>query len=264
MMDPWYSGRMPEDTFTLAKAMKANGYTTGHVGKWHIAINHNAFPQPMDVGFDFTRSDRGAHRNVKDRLSGFATSAEDDPYRLDENGFPFHQNNADALQFLNQFKDKPFFLYYCTWLVHSPIITRNEALLNKYAERMGVEPAKTPSNEVPGQHNPFYGAMVESLDYYVGQVFQYLDSTEDPRWPGHQLSENTYVIFTSDNGGMEGGPTERLHRQQSPGSRQDFSQRGWHARAAFHCRAGDSSGRGIRCDGQWTRFLSHDFVSRGW
>ena len=209
MMDPWYSGRMPEDTFTLAKAMKANGYTTGHVGKWHIAINHNAFPQPMDVGFDFTRSDRGAHRNVKDRLSGFATSAEDDPYRLDENGFPFHQNNADALQFLNQFKDKPFFLYYCTWLVHSPIFTRNEGLLNKYVERMGVDPAKTKSKEVPGQLNPFYGAMVESLDYYVGQIFKYLDSTEDPRWPGHRLSENTYVIFTSDNGGMEGGRTER-------------------------------------------------------
>ena len=46
--------------------------------------------------------------------------------------------------------------------------------------------------------------MVEMLDYYVGQLVQYLEQTDDPRWPGHKLIENTYIIFTSDNGGMEG------------------------------------------------------------
>ena len=211
MMEPWYSGRMPADTMTLARAMKTNGYTTGHVGKWHIAINHNAFPQPKDVGFDFTRSDRGAHsaRGMKDRLQGFATDGKDDPYRLDANGFPFHQNSADALQFIDDNADKPFFLYYCTWLVHSPIFTRNEALLSKYEKRLSVDRAGKFPRDVTGQVNPFYCAMVESLDYYVGQMFSHLEKTEDPRWPGHMLSENTYVIFTSDNGGMEGGPSER-------------------------------------------------------
>ena len=207
MMSPWYSGRMPADTLTIPKAIKQSGYTSGHVGKWHIAINHAAFPQPTDVGFDFTRSSRGAHsaRGMQDRLKGFATDAKDDPYRLDENGFPFHQNSQDALDFLKGNKDKPFFLYYCPWLVHSPILTRNEALLKKYAERLGVDPASEFKRETPGQINPFYCAMVESLDYYVGQVFDYLETTDDPRRPGHKLSENTYVIFTSDNGGMEGG-----------------------------------------------------------
>jgi len=192
--------------------MKTNGYTTGHVGKWHIAINHNAFPQPEDVGFDFTRSDRGAHssRGMKDRLKNFATDAKDDPYRLDENGFPFHQNSADALQFVDENADKPFFLYYCTWLVHTPIITRNEALLSKYEKRLSVDRAGEFPRDVPGQVNPFYCAMVESLDYYVGQMFSHLETTEDPRWPGHMLSENTYIIFTSDNGGMEGTQTERI------------------------------------------------------
>lgn len=212
MMEPWYSGRMPEDTFTLARAMKANGYTTGHVGKWHIAINHNAFPQPQDVGFDFTRSDRGAHsgRGMKDRLQGFATDAKDDPYQLDSKGFPFDQNTADALEFISTNADKPFFLYYCTWLVHSPIVTRNEALLEKYEKRLAVDRSEEFPKDVPGQVNPFYCAMVESLDYYVGQVFDALENTEDPRWPGHRLSENTYVIFTSDNGGMEGSTNERF------------------------------------------------------
>ena len=204
MIDPWYSGRMPEDTFTLARAMKANGYTTGHAGKWHIAINHKAFPQPEDVGFDYTRSTRGAHSNMKNRLEGFATSAKNDPYRLDANGFPFHQNNENALTFLRENKEKPFFLYYCTWLVHSPIVTRNEALLEKYGKRMGVEPELENDKRMNGQNNPFYGAMVESLDYYVGQVINYLETTEDPRSPGHMLSENTYIIFASDNGGVKG------------------------------------------------------------
>jgi arylsulfatase A-like enzyme len=205
MMDPWYSGRMPEDTFTLAKAMKQNGYVTGHAGKWHIAIDHHAFPQPKDVGFDWTRSNRGAHSRMTDRLSGFATNDEKDKFRLDENGFPYDQNNEDALTFLRENKEQPFFLYYCTWLVHGPIMTRCEGLLNKYAKKLGVDPSMEIPREKPGQINPFYCAMVEAMDYYMSQIFQYLETTDDPRWPGHKLSENTYIIFTSDNGGMEGG-----------------------------------------------------------
>lgn len=210
MMDPWYSARIPMDSVTLARAMKANGYVTGHSGKWHMSKgHHNVAPQPEDVGFDWTRHSRGAHSSMKDRFKGFATDDPKDPFRLDENGFPIHQNNEDALTFLRENKEKPFFLYYCTWLVHAPMVTRNEALLNKYVEKLGVDPRRTNKKDVPGQLNPFYCAMVESLDYYVGQVFQYLETTEDPRWPGHMLSENTYIIFTSDNGGMEGGPKER-------------------------------------------------------
>ena len=208
MMDPWYSGRMPADSFTLARAMKSNGYTTGHAGKWHIAINHKAFPQPKDVGFDFSEATRGAHssRGIDYPSKGFATTAEDDPYRLDKNGFPFHENNENALDFIRQNKQEPFFLYYCTWLVHAPIVTRNKVLLEKYAERMQVDPATRLEKNAKGkgQTNPFYGAMVESLDYYMGQIFSYLETTDDPRWPGHKLSENTYVIFTSDNGGVDG------------------------------------------------------------
>ena len=208
-MDPWYSGRIPEDEMTLAKALKQNGYVTGHAGKWHMAIDHHAFPQPKDVGFDFTESNRGAHTRMKDRLTGFATESAEDPFRLDADGFPYHQNNEDALAFLRQNKDEPFFLYYATWLVHSPIHTRSKALLDKYVERLGVDPQHPNTPETPGQLNPFYFAMVEMLDHYVGSVFDYLDETDDPRWPGHKLSENTYVIFTSDNGGMEGGSNER-------------------------------------------------------
>lgn len=119
---PWYSGRMPADEVTLARVMQQNGYVTGHAGKWHMAINHNSYPQPEDQGFDFTRADRGATSPMRPhRLTGFATDKPDDPYRLDENGFPYHQNSEDALEFLRTHKDQPFFLYYATWLVHAPI-----------------------------------------------------------------------------------------------------------------------------------------------
>lgn len=209
MMDPWYSGRIPADEFTITRALKQHGYTTGHSGKWHMAIDHHAFPQPEDMGFDYTRSSRGSRGGMKDRLSGFATSDPGDPYRLDENGFPFHETNEDALTFLKESKEKPFFLYYATWLVHSPIQTHSEARLKKYAERLGIDPAHTPKKEIPGQQNPFFAAMVEELDYYMGTIFEYLEKTDDPRWPGHKLNENTYLIFTSDNGGMEGSPKER-------------------------------------------------------
>jgi len=200
MMAPWYSGRMPENERTLAKVLQQNGYVTGHSGKWHMAIHHHSFPQPEDQGFSWTRSELGITRKMKpDRLSEFATSKKGDKFQLDENGFPYHENSANALQFMAENKDKPFFLYYATWLVHTPIHTRNERLLDKYCKKLGVNKSslKVDSWDGAGQTNPFYCAMVEELDYHVGKVFDYLENTEDPRWAGHKLSENTYVIFTS-------------------------------------------------------------------
>ncbi|MDA7860814.1 sulfatase [Akkermansiaceae bacterium] len=211
MIPPWYSGRMPAGEMTLAKALQQGGYTTGHSGKWHMAINHHAFPQPEDQGFDWTRSDRGVTKPAKpNRLSGFSTNRKNDPFRLDENGIPFHQNSHDALTFLREKKDEPFFLYYATWLVHTPIHTRSEALYKKYCAKLGVTPDESHAHkwEEKGQKNPWYCAMVEMLDYYVGQLVEELETTDDPRWPGHKLIENTYLIFTSDNGGMEGHPGE--------------------------------------------------------
>ena len=209
MMAPWYSGRMPENETTLARVLQSNGYVTGHSGKWHMAIDHKAFPQPEDQGFDWTRSSRGARSGMPSRVSGFASNQKKDPFRLDENGYPYHQTSEDALTFLRENHQKPFFLYYATWLVHTPIHTRSEQLLEKYCKKLGVEkPNDQEGWTMKGQTNPFYCAMVEELDYYMGKVFDYLKGTQDPRWPGHKLIENTYIIFTSDNGGMEGHPGE--------------------------------------------------------
>ena len=50
--------------------------------------------------------------------------------------------------------------------------------------------------------------MVETLDHYVGKLVEFLETTDDPRNPGHKLIDNTFIFFTSDNGGMEGHPGE--------------------------------------------------------
>ncbi|MGJ8655974.1 MAG: sulfatase [Akkermansiaceae bacterium] len=208
MLSPWFSARTPVGDYTMASAMKDNGYRTGHVGKWHISYSA---PKAVDLGFDVSYGSRVSKALMKNRLKDFATTAEDDPYRLDENGFPFNKTTDNAINFLKESKAKPFFLYYATWLVHAPIQTRSEALLKKYAEEMGIDytDKKNFDGTSTGQVNPFYAAMVEELDYNIGLFLNYLETTEDPRWPGHMLIENTYIIFTSDNGGTEGKVYER-------------------------------------------------------
>ena len=210
IMDPWYSGRMKLEEVTIAEALRTNGYVSGHTGKWHMAIDHNAFPQPKDQGFAFTRHDLGESRAMRPhRLTGFATKAKNDPFQLDADGFPKDQTTVDAIQFMQENKAKPFFLYYAAWLVHTPIHSRSKELLEKYCKKLGVPYPTDPKGwPLDGQKNPYYCAMVEMLDHYVGQVIEYLEQTDDPRWPGHKLIENTYVIFTSDNGGMEKVPGE--------------------------------------------------------
>ena len=207
IISPFFTARMPTERYTIAEALKAAGYATAHSGKWHISKHHYDYPTPYYHGFDQSTHHRGVQsRMTPDRLSGFATDAPGDPYRLDENGMPFDVPQNAALSFIKDSKDKPFFLYYATWLVHTPIVMRSEALLRKYETKLGVQLTAKHAEiwDMPGQTNPFYCAMVEQLDYYMGQIFSYLEETDDPRWPGHKLIENTYIIFSSDNGGMEG------------------------------------------------------------
>ncbi len=215
MITPWDRGSLATDLVTVAAALQQQGYTTGHCGKWHLSKGSGS--QPTDVGFEWSRENHGIQRPMKPhRLTGFATHDESDPYRLDDKGFPFDQNNEDALSFLRNNHQQPFFLYYCTFLVHSPIHTRSRNLLDKYVEKLGVELPENPEEwHQGGQTNPFYCAMVEQLDYYLGQLFTYLETTADPRWPGHTLNENTYIILTSDNGGME-GLTDHIFTDNAP------------------------------------------------
>jgi len=204
MISPWQRGALDASEITIAESLKSNGYKTGHSGKWHIGIARTDQPLPKEQGFDFSKHGFGSHKRMKDRTTGFATTDSSDPFHLDEDGFPFDDITQDGIDFMKGNKDNPFFLFYCSRLVHTPIHTRSEALLRKYYKKLGVEyPKEKDIWDEAGQKNAYYAAMVETIDHYTGLLIKYLEQTEDPRWPGHKLIENTYVIFTSDNGGME-------------------------------------------------------------
>ncbi|MDN3663901.1 sulfatase [Algibacter miyuki] len=217
-MAPYFPiGLMPEN-FTIAEALKMNGYTTGHVGKWHAGGLQ--IQSPENQGFDFVHESRGAHQGPKkpdNRLTKFATYAKSDRYRLSDekyppftkaspNGisYPKDEVTENALKFISKSKNKPFYLYLAHWMVHSPIHTKNKELLQYYCDKLGVD---FPTKDVPvttgGQTNPFYGSMVTTLDWSLGRVVDLLKKTDDPRNPGKKLYETTYIIFSSDNGAVE-------------------------------------------------------------
>lgn len=195
-----------------------NGYKTGHVGKWHAG--HLQIQSSKNQGFDFVHESRGAHQGPKgknNRTNSFATHNENDKYRLsDEKYFPYTKESPNgisyptdavtenALQFIQDNKDKPFFLYLAHWMVHYPIHTKNRELLQYYCDKLGIE---FPTEDIPmtkgGQNNPYFGAMVTTLDWSLGRVVDLLKKTDDPRNPGKKLYETTYIFFSSDNGGAE-------------------------------------------------------------
>ena len=217
-MAPFFPIGLEAKHFTIAEALKENGYRTGHVGKWHAGDGETQ--NSKNQGFDFAHESRGAHQGPKkpdNRLTAFATHDENDKYQLsDEKYTPFTKDSPNgisypkddvtenALKFIDESKEQPFFLYLAHWLVHAPIHTKNKALLKHYSDKLGVD---FPTENIPiktgGQTNPFYGSMVTTLDWSLGRVVDLLKNTDDPRNPGKKLYETTYIIFSSDNGAVE-------------------------------------------------------------
>ncbi len=169
--------RLVADYFTLAEALKAAGYATGHFGKWHLG------PQPyspIEHGFDVdvphwpgpgpagsyvapwrfpSFKERAPAEHIEDRMA------------------------AEAAAFIDAHKDRPFFLNYWQFSVHAPFDAK-QALIEKY--RAKVDPADP-------QRSPTYAAMVESFDDAIGTLLDALDRCD--------LADTTIIVFTSDNGG---------------------------------------------------------------
>lgn len=170
--------QLPLDRDTIAKQLKAAGYTTAMFGKWHIGDSGNYHPSQR--GFDQAIVSAGEHFN-------FDTNPPVD--------YPKGQYLADfltdrATEFIRNHHKQPFFLYLPHFGVHSPHEAKPE-LIARFKKKVGET---KPDGE--GQNNPTYAAMIASVDESVGRILATLDELK--------LSENTVVIFASDNGGVGG------------------------------------------------------------
>lgn len=211
LIAPYLEKQLNRNVLTSADALRSNGYRTGHSGKWHIGLN------AANYGFETVNHNRGVHRSMKpDRVSDFATvnhptyplSVEKYPPLSVKNpqgiSYPYDEVTESALQFIDDNKDEPFFLNLCHWMVHWPVLTRNEDLLEHYCDKFGHAFPPSPDDwTLPGQTNPYFAAMVTTVDWSLGRIVDYLKVTDDPRNPGQKLIDTTYIFFSSDNGGAE-------------------------------------------------------------
>lgn len=166
---------LPDSSYTLAMMLMDNGYTNGTFGKWHINED------PLQHGFHFNVG--GSYHGNPGRGGYFS------PYNINfiENGpegeYLTDRLTEEAINFIKQNKSKPFFLNLPFYSVHTPIMGKRN-LVEKFENKPGSE----------GQDRADYAAMVASVDENVGKLLAVLDELN--------LTDNTFLIFTSDNGGI--------------------------------------------------------------
>jgi arylsulfatase A len=182
LLRPTIRQQLPLEEVTLAKALKAAGYTTGAVGKWHLG---GPGFLPTDQGFDVNvAGDQNGSppsyfapfKNKQGKFMAGLGQAPAGEYLTD-------RLTTEAERFIETNKARPFFLYFAHYAVHIPLMAKPDVV------------AKYPIGGKPGtQNNPVYAAMVESMDDSVGRVVKKLDDLG--------LTQRTLIIFTSDNGGL--------------------------------------------------------------
>jgi len=166
---------LPEEIITIGETMKEAGYSTGYFGKWHLG--HEDRHQPWNQGFENVNVYRGG---------GFFDYAAkmSSPLEVVQGKVLSEALTDLSVNFIESNKEKPFFLYLAHYDVHVQL-DADSALIQKYLEKEKVK--GYPCNAV-------YAAMVEHVDNSVGRILDKLDELG--------LSENTLVVYFSDNGGL--------------------------------------------------------------
>ncbi|MCI0492596.1 MAG: sulfatase [Planctomycetes bacterium] len=177
---------LPLSEITLANRLKDAGYATGLVGKWHLG----ELPRfhPLQRGFDeFFGFLGGAHSY----FPGQGASILRGKQRVEENEYLTDAFGREAVAFIDQHRDQPFFLYLAFNAVHMPL-QAPEDRLKQFAA-------------IADPQRQAYAAMMSAMDDAVGAVLAKLQATE--------LENNTLVFFISDNGGpaVNGSKNAPLH-----------------------------------------------------
>jgi arylsulfatase A-like enzyme len=165
---------LPKSEKTLADHLKAAGYVTGLIGKWHLG--HGEGFRPQDRGFDhFIGGYFGSIRNDRSKPIPLAThegtvEVTDDLTVV---------STREALSFIQRNRDAPFFLCLSYYAVHPPMHATNR-ILKKY-------------EHLSTREHRLYAAMLATMDEGVARVTKKLRDLD--------LDRNTLVFFISDNGG---------------------------------------------------------------
>jgi arylsulfatase A len=180
------------DEATIADQLKPLGYATSCIGKWHLGDQPEFLPtrQGFDHYFGIPYSNDMQRKSLEtgQRVVPLVRDGQVAELLTDEDQTRVTERYTDeAVKFIREHRQQPFFLYFPHTAVHTPIVP-GPAFQGKSA-------------------NGRYGDWVEEVDWSVGRVLDTLRETE--------LAEKTLVIFTSDNGpwlikGSDGGTAEPL------------------------------------------------------
>jgi arylsulfatase A-like enzyme len=167
---------LAQDNITFAEILQQSGYKTASMGKWHLGAGEET--GPLGQGFDVNVAGNKAGA-PKSYFSPYKnpdlTDGQDGEYLTD-------RLTDEAIKFIEQNKEIPFFLYLPHYAVHTPIQAKQK-LIQKYKNKKGDEL----------HNNPTYAAMIESMDTGIGRILNKLEELG--------LTGDTVIIFTSDNGG---------------------------------------------------------------
>ena len=181
---------LPTDEWLLPQALKAAGYTTALIGKWHLGHSERKF-WPTARGFDYHYGallgeiDYFTHK-IKGRTDWYRNGKV-----VEEQGYATTLLGDDAVRFIDrQNSTKPFFLYLAFTAAHTPF-QAPQKYLDMY-------------KNISDQNRRAYAAIITAMDDEIGKVVQQLEK--------RGMRENTVIIFHSDNGGNRsahlGGETE--------------------------------------------------------
>jgi len=193
-------GLNPEEV-TIAEVLKEAGYATGMFGKWHLGDQPEFLPtrQGFDefFGLPYSHDIHPQHPRQKHfrfpplpLLEG-ETVVEQDP----DADFLTKRFTQRAVQFIEQHKDEPFFLYVPHPLPHGPLHV-SPPFLKDAPDAIKAKLAKEGKRVNYGTRTKLFKYAIDEIDWSVGQI---LDAIK-----ANGLDENTLVIFTSDNGPATG------------------------------------------------------------
>ncbi|MDP2895661.1 MAG: sulfatase [bacterium] len=175
---------MPNEEVTIAEVLKSAGYATCHVGKWHMGGEKPYLPESQGFDVNIAGTGSGMPRSFFwPRWKG------NPPIEGNFDGeYLSDRLSQEACGFIETHKDEPFFLYLSHYAVHIPIEGKEDKIA-RYKSK--IETSPPPQGQ---QNNPYYAAMVESVDDSVGRVLETLRRLK--------IDDRTVIFFSADNGGL--------------------------------------------------------------